>query len=281
MEAAPSSTSAWRQPCRTGASEELWFCSSTGCWVLKAWKAIALCWAESSGGMVGSSERKKKSSRNKRSSSSKLTLWLSMARHFCVEPQIKSFLLLHCENMGKDQVVSFSQDSLIIDILAASLFLLFCTFIIIPSTCSLRDKSLSASELLVWRSFVGTEMNANMKYLISSHERGAENNLLWREVAGGRIWDQEFMTHPLHSPPMPSLLFHLTLSSSSWAVNPSHRAPPTPAGTWGSSRSAWKWRVIPGTKWSTSHCNPPKSLPLSSLPHLFVSLCSWRHQTKP
>lgn len=70
-----------------------------------------------------------------------------------------------------------------------------------------------------------------MKYLISSDEREAENNLLWREVAGGRIWDQEFLTHPLHSPPMPSLLFHLTLSSSSWAVNPSHPAPPSTAGT--------------------------------------------------
>lgn len=204
-----------------------------------------------------------------------------MSRHFCVHSQIKSFLLLHCENMGKDQVVSYSEDSLIIDILAASLFLFFHTSIIIPSTCSLRDKSLSASELLVWRSFVGTEMNANMKYLISPDERGAENNLLWREVAGGRIWDQGFMTHPQHSPPMPSLLFHLTLSSSSWAVNPSHCAHPITAGTWGTSRNAWKWRVIPESKLSTSHCHPPKSLPLSSLPQLFVSLCSGRHQTKP
>lgn len=75
-----------------------------------------------------------------------------------------------------------------------------------------------------------------MKYLISLDEREAENNLLWRELAGGRIWDQEFMTHPLHSPSMPSLLFHLTLSSSSWAVNASHRAPPITAGTWGTSR---------------------------------------------
>lgn len=57
MEAAPSSTSAWRQPCRT---DKLYFCSSSGCWVLKAWKVIALCCAESSGEMLGSLERKKK-----------------------------------------------------------------------------------------------------------------------------------------------------------------------------------------------------------------------------
>lgn len=60
MEAAPSSTSAWRQPCRTGASEELYFCFSSGCWVLKASKVIALCCTESSGGMLGSLERKKR-----------------------------------------------------------------------------------------------------------------------------------------------------------------------------------------------------------------------------
>lgn len=59
-EATPGSPSAWRQPCRTGASEELWFCSSSGCWVLKAWKTIALCCAENLGGMLGSLERKKR-----------------------------------------------------------------------------------------------------------------------------------------------------------------------------------------------------------------------------
>lgn len=123
-------------------------------------------------------------------------------------------------------------------------------------------------------------MNANMKYLISSDEREAENNLLWREVAGGRIWDQEFLTHPLHSPPMPSLLFHLTLSSSSWAVNPSHPAPPPQQGLGHSrqsplltGRNAWKWRVIPETKLSTSHCSPPKSLPSPPFPiYLYPSV---------
>lgn len=97
----------------------------------------------------GKLRKKKKKELKEQEKQQQLTLWLSMAHHFCVDPQIKSFPLLHCENMGKDQVVSYSQDSPIIDTLAASLFLFFCTFIIIPSTCSLRDKSLSASELLV------------------------------------------------------------------------------------------------------------------------------------
>lgn len=89
----------------------------------------------------------------------------------------------------------------------------------------------------------------------------AENNLLWREVAGGRIWDQKFMTHSLHSPPMPSWLFHLTLSSSSWAVNPSHRVPPTTAGSWGTSRQA----EMPGNEGLFQ--NPNAQPPIANRPN--------------
>lgn len=108
-----------------------------------------------------------------------------------------------------------------------SLFLFFCTFIIIPFTCSLRDKSLSASELLVWRSFVGTEKNANVKYLISSDEREAENNPLWREVAEAGSEIQSL----IHPPAQPTL--------GRWSLGPaalaSHRTPHSTAGTWGTS----------------------------------------------
>jgi len=45
-----------------------------------------------------------------------------------------------------------------------------------------------------------------VKYLISSDEREAKNNPLWREVAEGGIWDQEFVTHPPPRPPRPSSL---------------------------------------------------------------------------
>lgn len=59
--------------------------------------------------MSGSSEGKK-NARNKRRTSGKLTLQLSLARHCSVDSQIKSFLLLYFENMGRDQIVSYSED---------------------------------------------------------------------------------------------------------------------------------------------------------------------------
>lgn len=38
-------------------------------------------------------------------------------------------------------------------------------------------------------------------------------------------------------------------------------------------RNAWKWRVIPETKLSTSHCSPPKSLPSPPFPiYLYPSV---------
>lgn len=51
-------------------------------------------------------------------------------------------------------------------------------------------------------------MNANVKYLISSDEREAENNPLWREVAEGEIWDQKFMTRPTVQPTHALLAVH-------------------------------------------------------------------------
>lgn len=61
-----------------------------------------------------------------------------------------------------------------------------------------------------------------MKYLISSDEREAENNPLWREVAEGGIWDQEFMTHPPAQPTRALLLV-------CWVLPLSHHGPAPPA----------------------------------------------------
>lgn len=54
--------------------------------------------------------KEKRNPGNKGRRSRKLTTKICLARHFCVDSQIKSFLLLYCENIGRDQIVSYSED---------------------------------------------------------------------------------------------------------------------------------------------------------------------------
>lgn len=55
-------------------------------------------------------KKKKKSTWNKGRRGGEPTTWISTVRHFCVASQIKSFLLMYCENMGRDQIASYSED---------------------------------------------------------------------------------------------------------------------------------------------------------------------------
>lgn len=54
--------------------------------------------------------KERRNAGNKGRRSRKLATKISLARHFCVDCQIKSFLLLYCENIGSDQIVSYSED---------------------------------------------------------------------------------------------------------------------------------------------------------------------------
>lgn len=164
-----------------------------------------------------------------------------------------------------------------------SLFLFFCTFIIIPFTCPLREKSLSASELLVWRSFVGTEMNANGKYLISAGER-AENNTLWREVAEGGDLGSRVYDLPPHRLPTDALLTgQALLVSHHEAAFPSLiKLPITlPAAQQGHEAPAERTLLRQRQKVQPHIANHPDPCHSSPFSIYFHPSGSWRDQSKP